>query len=115
PTPPFPSPPLFRSLLARLDAGLRRRLEAGRMRLDLLSRRPALSRPWDLIAQRRQQVDDVLLAAARAVQQRIAGYERRLAFLAGKLDALSPLATLARGFAICRRPDTGAVVRSGRQ
>ncbi|OUM94003.1 MAG: exodeoxyribonuclease VII large subunit [Firmicutes bacterium ZCTH02-B6] len=103
------------SFLVRLEAGVRRRLEAGRVRLDLLSRRPALSRPWDLIAQRRQRVDDVLLAAARAVQQRIAAHERQLAFLAGKLDALSPLATLARGFAICRRQDTGEVVRSGRQ
>ncbi|HEY8496188.1 MAG TPA: exodeoxyribonuclease VII large subunit [Limnochordales bacterium] len=103
------------SFLARLAAGLQRRLEAGRVRLDLLSRRPALSRPWDLIAQRRQRVDDALVAAARAVQQRIAGHERQLAFLAGKLDALSPLATLARGFAICRRQDTGEVVRSGRQ
>jgi exodeoxyribonuclease VII large subunit len=36
----------------------------------------------------------------------------RLAATAGKLDALSPLATLDRGYAIVQRSDDGRVVRS---
>lgn len=103
------------SLAARLESGVRRRLEDGRVRLELLVGRPALSRPLDLLAQWRQRVDDAVSAAARAVRQRIDGHERELAFLVGKLDALSPLATLARGYAICRRRDSGEVVRWGRQ
>src|SRR5690606_1889998 len=103
------------SLAARLESGVRRRLEDGRVRLELLVGRPGLSRPLDLLAQWRQRVDDAVSAAARAVRQRIDGHERELAFLVGKLDALSPLATLARGYAICRRRDSGEVVRWGRQ
>jgi len=38
---------------------------------------------------------------------------RLLAAAAAKLDALSPLATLARGYAVPIRPDTGRIVRSG--
>src|SRR5690606_16044467 len=103
------------SFTGRMEAGLRRRLEEGRVRLELLSRRPALSRPGDLVAQWRQRVDDHWSALERAVRQRVESHERRLVFLAGQLDALSPLATLARGYAIGRRRDTGAVVRSGRE
>src|SRR5690606_24918926 len=77
------------SLAARLESGVRRRLEDGRVRLELLVGRPALSRPLDLLAQWRQRVDDAVSAAARAVRQRIDGHERELAFLVGKLDALS--------------------------
>ncbi|HEY8416565.1 MAG TPA: exodeoxyribonuclease VII large subunit [Limnochordales bacterium] len=105
----------IQSFLARMEAGVRRRLEERRVRLDLLSRRPALRRPQDLLAQWRQRVDDHVTAAARALLRRLDAQERRLAFLVGKLDALSPLATLARGYAIVRRRDTGAVIRSGRQ
>jgi len=105
----------IQSFLARIEAGARRRLEERRVRLDLLSRRPALGRPQDLLAQWRQRVDDHVTAGARALRQQLDARERRLAFLAGKLDALSPLATLARGYAIVRRRDTGAVIRSGRQ
>ncbi len=36
--------------------------------------------------------------------------EKRLAILAGQLQALSPLATLARGYSICTTPDGKHVI-----
>jgi len=102
-------------LAGRMQAALRRRLAERRVQLDLLAGRPVFTRPWEIVAHWRQRVDDALTAAAQGVRRRVDAHERRLAFLAGKLDALSPLATLARGYAICRLADTGDVVRWGRQ
>ena len=47
--------------------------------------------------------------------ERVIADVRALAAAAGKLDALSPVATLARGYAVARRADTGQVVRRGGQ
>ncbi|KAA6184464.1 exodeoxyribonuclease VII large subunit [Thiohalocapsa marina] len=47
-------------------------------------------------------------AAARLLPERA----ERLSALAHRLDALSPLSTLARGYAIVRRTDSGEVVRN---
>ncbi|MHC4164081.1 MAG: exodeoxyribonuclease VII large subunit, partial [Planctomycetota bacterium] len=57
-----------------------------------------------------------LRAAARALQRaarlRSDGARARLAELGGRLDTLSPLAVLARGYALVRRARDGAIVRS---
>jgi len=41
--------------------------------------------------------------------------QARLAAAAARLDALSPLAVLERGYAIARRADDGRVVRAARE
>ena len=80
-------------LLRRVDQQHpRRRLEAQAHRLQLASQRL-----------------DALVA--RLVPAR----RQRLALAAGALSTLSPLATLARGYAIVQRADDGRVVRSPSQ
>lgn len=101
------------ALADRVRMSLERRLERARLRLHTLADRSALSRPDELMRERRQRVDDNLLRAERVVQMRLDASGRRLAAAAAKLEALSPLATLARGYAIPRRPATGQVVRAG--
>lgn len=99
----------------RLLAGVRRRVEQSRTRLQLVESRPVLARPTEFVQERRQLVDDALARAERNVWDRLERDARRLATAVGKLDALSPLATLARGYAVVRRADTGEVVRRGSQ
>jgi exodeoxyribonuclease VII large subunit len=43
------------------------------------------------------------------------GLEARLGVLAARLDNLSPLAVLARGYAVCWNADRTAIVRSALQ
>lgn len=97
----------------RLLAGVSRRIEQGRTRLRLLESRPVLARPSELLRERRQRVDEAEQEARRLVADSVEHRARSLAAAVGKLDALSPLATLARGYAVVRQADTGHVVRRG--
>ena len=87
----------------RLD-GQRARLARGLDRLALLSP----SRRLALLLQRLTTLGQRLQSAA---SRRVAAGRGRLAALGGALHALSPLATLDRGYALVRRADDGCVVR----
>lgn len=97
----------------RLYAAMRRRVEQSRARLDLLAGRPVFTMPAELLRERRQRVDDAEERAYRSIRDVVERQSRALATALGKLDALSPLATLARGYAVPRRADSGRVVRRG--
>ena len=60
----------------------------------------------------RQQVDDLTRRAARALELSLAWRRSAALALGAQLTALSPLATLRRGYAIVRREDTGLIVHS---
>ncbi|MEJ2541079.1 MAG: exodeoxyribonuclease VII large subunit [Gemmatimonadota bacterium] len=92
---------LARALGARIGP-MGHRVEGARRRLALAMRGLLHDR------RRRAQVDDRL---ARAVQVRLRSGEERLAGLAGRLHALSPLATLERGYAI-PLSHAGGLIRS---
>lgn len=86
--------------LADLEATLRSRRSA---LIAALTHRSA-SAQSDVKATAR----DLKMAAIRVVQTRRAG----MAGVAGRLNALSPLATLERGYAVARRPDGEALTRA---
>ena len=59
----------------------------------------------------RQSLDMGSLALERGVRQRIERQRGALSGFAGRLEALSPLATLSRGYSVARTPE-GGVLRS---
>ena len=91
------------ALRARADVRLARTVAEGRERLDRQAVALRLALP-DLAARRRQ-VRDRAAALARSAQARAGRSRQRTAGLAGRLTALSPLATLGRGYAMVERPD----------
>jgi exodeoxyribonuclease VII large subunit len=111
----------------RLDNELRLRISEARRRLaDCVLRHPA-----DLVRQYQQRVDDLAyrlrqassvtfdrqrarLAAIRLLTPKmlLQRTRHRLAQAQTRLELLSPKGTLARGYSITRRKDTGKVVRS---
>ncbi len=95
----------------RLLAGVRLRLERARERFAEERRALRLLSPLARLAARRRR-----LGVAGRGLARIMGHatERRRAALAqwaGQLDSLSPLAVLARGYALATRERDGAIVR----
>ncbi|HJR58491.1 MAG TPA: exodeoxyribonuclease VII large subunit [Vicinamibacterales bacterium] len=98
---------LKRGVLARL-ARRQREFRAIHQRLEAndLRRRLAVSRG------RLMGADDRLRAADVRGRERA---DTRFRILAGRLENLSPLAVLARGYAVCWNADRTAIVRSPRQ
>jgi exodeoxyribonuclease VII large subunit len=94
----------------RLGKGLRRVAERRRHRVDEAQARLTrqLRRRLDPV---RQALDVGLARMERRVRGRAGAQRSRLAGLAGKLEALSPLATLSRGYAVARGPD-GRLLRA---
>lgn len=86
------------SMRSRLEQGVYGLLERQRQRLEALCSRPALTRPKDKFYQYQQHLDYLDRQLTVAVQQKAHTEQANLARLAGKLDALSPLATLNRGY-----------------
>lgn len=80
-----------------------------RQRTDLLLQRSPLSQPREYTRRRREILDSMTERLGLLAQSRVDGDRQRLSLLAGRLDALSPLKVLARGYGVIYRD--GAAVR----
>ena len=99
-------------LFARLDGlntwlrtTIQNRLNGDETRLQELETRLAPAQRKDTINQLHQIVDNLDTACRNAVKRNLTDSENRLHALAQHLNALSPLATLKRGYSITRNTD----------
>jgi exodeoxyribonuclease VII large subunit len=96
-------------LRERQARALQRRVRELKTRLAAVESSRALRRPLEVVRQGEQALDDLARRLARgaaaALRERKGGVER----LAGRLEALSPLKVLARGFSVTMRD--GRVIR----
>ncbi len=100
---------------SRLTRCLGQQIRGYQQRLNYCSRSRVMARPVDrLIEQRRQTVDTLARQLAGGVRTVNKSFNNRLALLAGRLDALSPLGTLARGYSYALDP-AGQVLRDAGQ
>jgi exodeoxyribonuclease VII large subunit len=99
----------------RLAGALRGRLADGRARLRAIEASAVFRRPQRLIEDRARLLDELGQRTTRAARQRLDRARQRTEKLAARLDALSPLAVLARGYSVTQRVADGAVVRSARE
>jgi len=99
--------------LLRSEAGVRGDLRRDRSAVTELERRLAARHPSAVLAAQRGWLERLEFALEKGQKLQVEGPKSELAGFRAKLDALSPLASLARGYSICRRPDGTVVSRTG--
>jgi exodeoxyribonuclease VII large subunit len=97
--------------LGRARRSIRDRVSRELLMLNALRSRPVFADPGAPIRLRRDEIARLRVAATSSLQQRVQRQHTVLASLSASLRALSPAATLDRGFAIVRLSD-GTVVRT---
>lgn len=98
-------------LQRRMASILRTRISTARSRVEQLARRRMLRDPRAFLYDLSRRLDDLDQQAARAIERRLRQSSDRTAALAGRLESLSPLAVLARGYSVTTRAETGEIVR----
>ncbi len=96
----------------RASQSVNREIASRRQKLDALSQRRVLRDPKNYIEDRRMEVDKLSARLSAAAELAVGGGRQRFGAMAAKLDALSPLKVLGRGYAIARRGTDGAIIRS---
>ena len=99
---------------AWLHTTIQNQLNGHETRIQELETRLAPTQRKDAIYQLYQTVDTLDVACRSAVGRSLSDSENRLHTLAQRLDALSPLATLKRGYSISRKTD-GEVLTTAKQ
>ncbi len=101
----------LRQIGSRLAGGLRSRAASARSRLDALASRPVFRRPFERVFDLMQRLDELNVRATRAVRGRARLARQQADTLAGRLESLSPLAVLGRGYSLTRRTSDGVLIR----
>jgi exodeoxyribonuclease VII large subunit len=102
---------LIESARRRLDRAVRTLIDREEHRIEAWRSRPSLARPELLVDQRAADVTALRDRAVRNLEHRVRRADDDLRHTVARLRALSPAATLQRGYAIVQRAD-GHVVRA---
>ena len=102
------------SMCMAMTTALTRQVKAARQHLQVLSGSPALQSPTGYLEQRRKSLELLQNRLVSAETRTVERKNRQFIELTSKLDAMSPLKVLTRGYALVRRED-GMVLKSVRQ
>jgi exodeoxyribonuclease VII large subunit len=97
-------------LQRQLTKGLYNRVSSARLRLHRLSSHPVLAKPTSRLRLLSRRLDDLDESATRSLRRRQSRLREKLVSLSARLETLSPLATLTRGYSVTTRED-GSIVR----
>ena len=99
------------SMSSGMATALSRQLTAARRHYQLLSAHPALQSPFGYLEQRRKSLELLKNRLLSSETQQINTAKARYIAMTAKLDAMSPLKVLTRGYAMAQTRD-GSVLRS---
>ncbi len=95
----------------QLQRLLERRLDLAGQRFGELLTRRAFAKPLEPVRVREERLDDLEARLNRAVRERVTRARQKLDAAAARLEALSPLNVLARGYSLTRRETDLFVLR----
>lgn len=98
-------------VLERLISVINSKISYEKKRFDFLVNRPVLNRPYDFIINNQIYLDNLERRLKNKVEIKIKTYEGLFSGLVGRLEALSPLALLKRGYVAAQDSD-GKIITS---
>jgi exodeoxyribonuclease VII large subunit len=101
---------LVGTYLYRQASRLNSLVTRARQTLTGLVQRPVFLRPYELVYQRQQYLDNLARLMTMAGKKRFQEHQNALSLLITKLEGLSPLKILARGYSVSRRLSDGLVL-----
>jgi exodeoxyribonuclease VII large subunit len=99
----------------QLRVALLKRLALARQRLDDLAGRRCFRQPVQRLREEEQRLDEWRERLGRAAMRSVEQKRQALAALAARLEALSPLNVLGRGYSLTRKTDEPALLRDARR
>ena len=102
------------SMAMSMAASLNRQMKGARQHLGILAASPALQSPTGYVEQRRKSLELLQNRLISAESRNVENKKRRFVGSVAKLDAMSPLKVLTRGYALIRT-DRGEVLKSVHQ
>lgn len=99
------------SMTATMASSFRRQIKNTREKLNMLSARPVLQDPTQFFTLRRNSLEHLLHRLASGYSQNVNHKRNSYVSLTAKLDAMSPLKVLTRGYSVTNKFD-GSLVRS---
>jgi exodeoxyribonuclease VII large subunit len=100
------------SLNSRLKHSLYNNLKVNRTRYEKLMKSSSFTRPYDRIYQERMRLDVLSKYMNKALSAKKERQISRFNYLLGKLNALSPLTVLKRGYSVTKSLKTDEVIKS---
>ncbi len=100
-------------LRLRLKKALANMIQCERLRLEQLMKSPSMRHPLDKVNQKKLDLENYKRSIAEAVRRKVEKEKSTLSVLCGKLDVLSPLTVLARGYSITMKE--GNIIKSVKQ
>ena len=97
---------------SRQSSLLDSQVKYARRQLGAVLSRPVLARPLDMVRQRQQHLDSLVRLLSGAGKNSFEKHKNRLSLVLSRLETLSPLRILARGYTVSRRLPKQTLVRS---
>ena len=101
-------------MASSMAVALNRQIKAAQKHLDVLSQSPALRSPAGYLEQREKSLEMLTNRMISAQNQNITRSKQRYIAAVSKLDAMSPLKVLTRGYSLAQT-ETGELLRSVHQ
>lgn len=84
----------------KMRSAIRSKSEKQRHRLEALLARRGLSEPQSVFDRKRQLLDNIVIQLSNSAQADVANVKGRIALLASRLEAISPISVMTRGYSV---------------
>jgi exodeoxyribonuclease VII large subunit len=96
----------------RLAVALRSRADAARSQLDALARHSLFRRPYQQLFERSRRLDELDARSLRAIRGVVRNARQHAEAMTRRLESLSPLGVLGRGYSLTQRTSDGKIIRA---